>query len=311
MKNYFFLIIKGIGMGAANVIPGVSGGTIALITGIFERLINAIKSFDFVAIKLIFTGKFKEFIKKTDLYFLLAVFTGIGIAVLSLAKLLEFLFRVYPVQVWAFFFGLILISVYFVGKTVKKWSLSVILVFIVGLIISLSLAFMTPASESDNMLYLIICGIVASCSMILPGISGSFVLVLMGNYELIMIDAVTHLNIKILAPVAVGAAIGLLGFSYFLSWVFKKYKDQTISILTGFMLGSLLVIWPWKEAIYKLAASGEFVLKPDGEKIISGYKYLYPDSFDVHTISAILILICGGLLIYVLETLASKFSKEE
>lgn len=310
MKIYLFLILKGIGMGAANVIPGVSGGTIALITGIFERLINAIKSFDLKAVKLVFTGKITEFIKKVDLYFLMAVFTGIGIAILSFAKLLEYLFEFYPIQVWAFFFGLIIISVYFVGKTVHKWSFSVILVFIIGIAISLSLAFMTPASQNDSTWYLIICGIVASCSMILPGISGSFVLVLMGNYELVMIDAVTQMNIKVLLPVAIGAGIGLLGFSYFLSWFFKKYKDQTISILTGFMLGSLLVIWPWKEAIYKISESGSLILKPDGEKIITGYKYLLPSNMDMQTISALIIMLVGVLLIYLLESLAAKYAKE-
>ena len=306
MKDYFTLVLKGIGMGAANVIPGVSGGTIALITGIFERLINAIKSFDLRAIKLIFRGQFSDFSKNVDLYFLLAVFFGVGLAILSLARVFEFLFVNYPVYIWSYFFGLILGSVYFVGRTVSKWSISVIIIFIVGTAAAVILSLLKPAVENDNLIYLFVCGIVAACSMILPGISGSFVLVLMGNYQLVMINAVNQLNIVVLAPVVVGAGFGLIAFSYVLSWIFRKYRDHTIAILTGFIFGSLGIIWPWKSNIYQMDVAGNLILNRKGEKIVSGYDWFLPDSFSNEVVVAIIIIILGVLSIWITEYLAGK-----
>ncbi len=169
MKNYIILFFKGIGMGAANVIPGVSGGTIALITGIFERLINAIKSFNLKAIKLLFSFKLKDFARHTDLYFLIAIFSGVILAILTLAKLFDYLFINYPIYIWSYFFGLVLASVYFVGKTVSKWSISVIISFMVGTGIAVAVSVLNPATENQGFVYLILCGVAAICSMILPG----------------------------------------------------------------------------------------------------------------------------------------------
>jgi len=304
-KTYLNLVLKGFAMGAANVIPGVSGGTIALITGIFERLINAIKSFDLHAIKLLFSGKIKELIKHVDLYFLISVFFGMVASVVTLAKLLEFLFLNYPVFVWAFFFGLILASVYFVGKSVKKWNISVIVSFLIGTSIALSISFLNPATQNDSFYYLIICGVIAICSMILPGLSGSFILILLGNYELVMIQAVNELDLRILVPVIIGAIGGLIAFSHILSWIYKKYKDQTISILTGFILGSLGILWPWKNEIYKLDEAGNFILK-DGEKIIQSYSRYMPESFNNEVIIAITLMIIGIITISLIEKLAGS-----
>ena len=190
MKKYISLFFKGMGMGAANVIPGVSGGTIALITGIFEKLIASIKAFDLTAIKLFFTGKFKQFAQHVNLDFLIAVFLGVAVSIFSVARLFAFLFDNYPVYIWSFFFGLILASVYFVGKTVERWNAGVVISFIAGTAIAVIISVMKPATENSSLIYLLICGVVATCSMILPGLSGSFVLILMGNYRLIMIDSV-------------------------------------------------------------------------------------------------------------------------
>ena len=216
MNQYIANFFKGLGVGSANVIPGVSGGTIALITGIFERLINALKSFNLTAIKLFFSGKFKEFAQHTDLWFLASVGAGVVAAILSIARLFEFLFAEYPIYLWSFFFGMILVSIYYVGITIEKFNWKVLVSFVIGTAIALFIAFGTPAKENSNFIYLMICGAVATCSMILPGLSGSFVLVLMGNYQLIMIDAVNDLNLKILFPVAVGGVVGLLAFSHLL-----------------------------------------------------------------------------------------------
>jgi len=303
IKDYFVVVAKGMGMGVANVIPGVSGGTIALITGIFQRLIDSIKSFNFTALKLFFNKEFKEFARYTDLNFLVAVLLGVAISIFSLAKLLNWLFLHHPVFVWSYFFGLILASVFLVGKTIENWKLSVIVMFIAGTSIAVSISILTPATPNDSFFYLIICGAVAACSMILPGLSGSFVFLLMGNYELI-INAVGDLNMKILLPVAIGAAGGLIAFAHFLSWVYRKFRDQTISTLTGFILGSLMILWPWKKAIFSLDANGSEVIK-GGEKVIEGYEMFIPN-LSAEVLWAVLIMFAGVLTIWIMEKLAAE-----
>lgn len=296
MKELFGVFIKGMAMGAANVIPGVSGGTIALITGIFERLINSIKSFNITALRLILKGDFKGFIQHTDLAFLIALFSGVVVSILSLARLFDFLFIHYPVYIWSFFFGLILASVFFVGKTVSKWTWAVILAFIIGFAVALLITFLTPASQDESFFYLIICGVVAACSMILPGLSGSFVLILMGNYQLVMIDSINQMRFDILLPIVIGAFLGLLGFSYILSWVFKHFRNQTIAVLTGFIFGSLGIIWPWKD---------EIILQfGDKEKVV-GYNWLWPE-INLQFGIAIGIMIGGVLSIWIMERMAKK-----
>ncbi len=296
IKEFITIMIKGMAMGIANVIPGVSGGTIALITGIFERLINAIKSFDLKAIKLIFKGEFKAFAAYIDLGFLVSVFFGVGIAIIAVARLFEYLFEFYPVYIWSFFFGLILASIYFVGRTIEKWNLSTIISFVLGSAIAMAMTFMTPASENDSFIYLIICGVVAICSMILPGLSGSYVLILMGNYQLVAIDAINNMRLEIIIPVGIGAVLGLIAFSHLLSWLFKKFKDQTLAVLTGFILGSLGVIWPWKNAITQ--AFGEKT------KVI-GYDYFFPE-MNMEFAIAITIIVIGIVVIWWMESKAIK-----
>lgn len=313
MKETIGLFFKGIGMGAANVIPGVSGGTIALITGIFERLINSIKAFDLIAARLLFAGKFKEFAAHVDLGFLSAVLLGVAISIITLAKAFGFLFINYPVYIWAYFFGLILASVYFVGKTIDKWSFSTILLFILGALVAMGLTILRPASENSSFLYLIVCGVVAACSMILPGLSGSFVLILLGNYELVMINAVNEREIMILLPVVIGAGFGLIAFSYLLSWIFKKYKDQTIGLLTGFILGSLGVLWPWKNSFDNLGQIlpvnkfGAFIDTNGAvlEKVKPfGYQQIVPDNFNTVVLWALALVLLGIVSIWIVEKMA-------
>jgi len=303
MQKYIILILKGIGMGAANVIPGVSGGTIALITGIFERLIHSIKSFNIKAIRLFFSGKFKEFAKHTDIYFLLAILIGIIIAVVSLAKVFDFLFINYPVYIWSFFFGLVLASVYFVGKTISKWSTSVVITFIIGVAIAVYVSTLNPAVENKGFVYLMFCGVAAICSMILPGLSGSFILVILGNYKLVAIDAINNRDIEILIPVLLGAVVGLLAFSHFLSWVFKKYKNQTIAILTGFILGSLSILWPWQKKIYLYNDFNELIIKK-GEPVVARFERIIPETFNNEVMTAIIFVLVGVVSIWLIEKLA-------
>jgi len=299
IKEYIIIMLKGMAMGIANVIPGVSGGTIALITGVFERLINAIKSFDLKAVKLLIKGRIKEFFAYTDMGFLLAIFIGVGLAIVLIARLFKFLFEQYPIFIWAFFFGLILSSIYFVGKTIEKWRLSVYITFILGTSIALLFTFLTPATENDGFLNLILCGVVAICSMILPGLSGSFVLILMGNYQLVAIDAINNFRLDILLPVGIGAIGGLIAFSHLLSWLFKKYKDQTIGALTGFIMGSLGIIWPWKNAIEQSF----------GEKTkVVAYEFFFPQ-INLEFFIAIALMIIGIISIWLMERSASEIKK--
>ncbi len=305
MKEYLVYFTKGLAVGIANIIPGVSGGTIALITGIFERLIDAIKSFDLQAIKLLFTGKWKAFAEKTDLYFLLSLFAGILLAIVLLARIFDFLFKNDPVYIWAYFFGLVLASIYFVGKTIEKWKINVIVSLIIGTAFALFISFINPATQNDNFWYLILCGVVAICSMILPGLSGSFVLILMGNYQLVAIDAINNRNLTILVPMALGAIVGLIAFSHVLSWVFKRFKNQTLAMLTGFILGSMTILWPWKTVQYLQDSSGHFIIK-HGEKVVATYKSILPPDWSAHTWIALFIMLLGIVSIVVLELLASE-----
>jgi len=305
LKFYIFLMLKGMAMGAANVIPGVSGGTIALITEIFERLINAIKSFDLKAMKLLLKGKFREFASYTDLYFLLSIAIGVFIAIVSLARIFDFLFREYPVYIWAFFFGLVLASVYFVGRRISKVTPAVVVTFIIGTGIAILISFLSKGQENNNFFYLMICGVAAICSMILPGLSGSFILFIMGNYRLVAIDAINERDFGVLLPVIIGAAVGLVAFAHILSWVFKKFRDETISILTGFILGSVSILWPWQKEEYLMDAAGKLVLK-DGEKVITNYSRYLPDQFGNEFWIAIACIILGFISIWITELLAKK-----
>jgi putative membrane protein len=307
LKNNIANFFKGFAMGTANVIPGVSGGTIALITGIFERIINSLKSFNVGALKMLLKGDFKAFASHTDLGFLSVVMLGMIVSIFTVAKLLSFLFLNYPIFIWSYFFGLIIASIWLVGKTISTYNTTVILFIILGTAIAVSITILSPARENDSFLYLIICGVVAICSMILPGISGSFVLVLMGNYALVL-RSITELNITNLAAIGIGCAIGLPAFSHLLSWLYKKYKNQTIAMLTGFILGSLAVIWPWKlsfDNTGSLLAANEFgaLLTPDSK--VFSYERIMPD-IDGLFVVAIIIAVLGFLSIYILEKSAIK-----
>jgi putative membrane protein len=304
MIGYILNIFKGALMGAANVIPGVSGGTMALLTGIFEKLINSIKAFDLTAIKLACTFKFKELFEHINFSFLSAVGIGVIGSILTVARILEYLFDHHALYVWSFFFGLILASVYFVGKKISKRTLPVILLFVLGTAIAVAIAFMEPASQNDSIPYLILCGAVAMCSMILPGLSGSFVLLLMGNYELVMIEAVNTFNLRVIIPMGIGAAGGLVVFARFLSWVFKKFHDQTIALLTGFIFGSLAILWPWKDAVIQIFEKGDEMK----EKVI-GYEYTLPE-LNAETGIALAIMLSGVVIIALVETMAGKMKED-
>ncbi|MGB3465784.1 MAG: DUF368 domain-containing protein [Cyclobacteriaceae bacterium] len=307
MKDSLFLFLKGVAIGAANVIPGVSGGTIAFITGIYETLINSLKAVDITAVKLFFSFKLKEFAEHINLRFLFTLFLGVGISLVSLGKLADFLFKNYNIWVWSFFFGLIAISVYSVSKEVQRWKPVTILLVIVGTALAVALAYKKPAGENAHYLYLVFCGVIAMASMILPGLSGSFVLILLGNYQLIMLRAAPELDFKILLPVIVGAIVGFLFLSRSISFLLKNFYNQTISLLAGFILGSLVIIWPWKNPVFLSDEAGFPIIK-EGEKIVQGYDWYLP-GFDMELVVSVLLMITGVFLVLGIEYIANK-SKE-
>ena len=298
LKDYGLLLLKGMGMGAADVVAGVSGGTIAFIVGIYEELIDSIKSINGASLKLLFTGKIAAFWKAINANFLLAIVAGIGISIFSLAKLITWLLVTHPILVWAFFFGLVLASTWFVSKDIKQWNWKSILSFIIGAIIAYYITVATPAETPTNLFFIFLCGAIAICAMILPGISGSFILVLLGKYFYIM-EAVKTLNIPVMLVFICGAAIGITSFSRVLSYALRRFHDTTIAVLTGFMLGSLNKVWPWKETIETYTDS-HGVIKPLVEANILPDQLLW---------EAVGLMIFGFAIVYFLEKLSMKGAK--
>lgn len=303
LNSYLVLTLRGIGMGAADVVPGVSGGTIAFITGIYEELINSIKSINLEAVKLFLTGKWKSFWKHINGNFLLAVFVGIFISVLSLAKALEYLLEHQPVLIWAFFFGLILASSYVVSRKITQWVYPMLVALVSGIGIAFYITSVTPTTTTDSAWFVVLSGAFASCAMILPGISGSFILLLLGKYEFAL-HAVNERIILDLLLLGSGAVVGIILFANLLSWLLRKYHDLTIAVLVGFMIGSLNKIWPWKETLQTILVDGE--LKPLVEKNVLPSLSSADDRFWMALIMAAL----GIALIFFIElVLAKKPSK--
>ncbi|MGB7305703.1 MAG: DUF368 domain-containing protein [Burkholderiaceae bacterium] len=298
MNRSIALFLKGMAMGAANVIPGVSGGTIALVTGIYERLIHALKSCNLSAARLLLKGRFGEFWNHIDGGFLLVLLAGVGISIVSLARLFKYLLAYHEIPTMAFFFGLILLSVWYVGRTVRQWNFISVAALLAGTAIAVGIALLAPASENNAPIYLFVCGVAAICSMILPGLSGSFVLIIMGNYALVL-GAVSSFDFGILIPMALGCVVGLIGFAQVLSWILRRYHDQTIALMTGFVLGSLAVIWPWKD---KSVVMIERVGKPVKE-VVTGYDWYVPVLADAHTLLALSMMLVGALTIWLTEKL--------
>lgn len=297
MKDLILTYLKGVAMGASDVVPGVSGGTIAFITGIYERLINAIKSINIANIKLFFTGKFKQFWINIDGTFLLCLMLGIATSFLSLANIITYLIDNQPVYVWSFFFGLILASIVFVGKNVR-WNWKTV---VTTLIFTLLAFFITspenaPLNQNNALWYIFLCGLIAICAMILPGISGSFILVLLGQYIYIM-TALTELNIIVLLVFISGALIGIVSFANVLSWLFKHYEMITLSALTGFMAGSLNKIWPWKNTL-------ELYTDRHGKTLPLIQENILPNNLDMSFLWSCLLILLGFTIVFVIEMIA-------
>jgi putative membrane protein len=298
-KDYLVISLKGLAMGAADVVPGVSGGTIAFITGIYEELVTTISNIDLSLIKTWKKEGFKEMWHQLNANFLVALLSGIAISIFSLMKLMSYLLETFPVMVWSFFFGLVLASVWYIAKQIPKWKMVHYLVFILSTIGAFLITRLTPVGEIQSLAYLFLCGALAICAMILPGISGAFILVLLGAYKQIL-EAVSNFDLKVISAVGLGAIVGILSFSRLLKWLFQRYESITLALLTGFVFGSLNKIWPWKNVL-------ETKIIHEKEIIISEISVL-PMSFegDSNITYAVILAILGFGLILLLEKWSYK-----
>lgn len=298
--DYFIISLKGIAMGAADAVPGVSGGTIAFISGIYEELITTISNINIRLFKTLFKEGLLVFWKQLNGNFLLALLAGIIISFVSFMRLAKYLIENHPVLIWSFFFGLIIASIYFVGKQITKWNFTTILALTIGSFIAYYISTLPSLNDNENSFFIIFAGTLAICAMILPGISGAFILVILGAYKTLS-TAVHDFDLKKIALFAIGALIGLLSFSRFLKWLFKHYHNATLALLTGFIFGSLNKVWPWKETLtWRLNSKGIEI--PLLEKSIS------PFSFEGNNqlVFAIILMILGFLTIYILEKVGTK-----
>ena len=292
VKDYAMLVLKGMSMGAADVVPGVSGGTIAFIVGIYDELINSIKSINLHAGRLLCKGRLREFWKTINGNFLFFLLLGIGISVFSLAKLITYLLETEPVLVWSFFFGLVLASTWFVSKDIKEWNWKTVSGFLVGAVVAFYITVATPTETPSNLFFIFFCGVIAICAMILPGISGSFILVLLGKYFYIM-EAVKTLDLVVLGVFAVGCFLGITSFSHVLSYALRRFRNVTLAVLSGFMLGSLNKVWPWKAQVKELV---------EGQTIVVEQNVLPGESLT----EGIVLMLVGFILVYVLEKISAR-----
>ena len=300
--EYLIISLKGMAMGAADIVPGVSGGTIAFISGIYEELIDSLNNINFSLLKNLKTEGFKNTWNQANGNFLLALLSGVFVSVISLSKGVKWLLEHHPVLLWAFFFGLVLASIIYVGKQIKtsSWNLKFFVAMGLGAAVAFLITTLNPSESSDANLFLFGAGALAICAMILPGISGAFILVILGAYSPVL-EAINTRDLKTIFFIGAGAVVGLLSFSKLLKWLFEKYHELTLALLTGFMIGSLNKIWPWKVALtYRINSKGMQV--PLNEKSISPFDF----DGDPQLFQAIGLMVLGILIILTLEKISTK-----
>lgn len=301
LKDYMVIGLKGMAMGAADVVPGVSGGTIAFISGIYEELLSSIANVNLKLLKTLKSEGIKAAWKQVNGSFLSSLFIGIFISIISLAKTIKWLLENEPVLLWSFFFGLVLASIIYIGKQIAKWNFVTYLILIVGAFVAYYVTTLNPlVTDNSSLLFMFLAGAIAICAMILPGISGAFILVLLGAYKPIL-SAVNDRDLKTVAAVGLGAIVGLLSFSKILKWMFANYKNYTLAVLTGFIIGSLNKIWPWKETLtWRTNSHGIEV--PLKQQSVSPFSF----DGDPKLMLAIVLAVVGFGLILLMERLAVK-----
>jgi putative membrane protein len=323
LKDKILLVVKGLAMGAANKVPGVSGGIVAFVVGFYEEFIYSLQRVNGKAFKLLFNGRFKSFIKYINGRFLSLLILGMMISYFSVSKILDYFIQHYELYVWSAFFGMILGSIYYIAKDFNHWNRATICSLLIGAIVGIAISLMSPAKENDHLAFVFLCGIISVSGMALPGLSGSFILILLGNYVLLLVDSVNALydtfadilrgdfgfasnpervrDLKILAVFTAGSTVGLVTLSHLLNFVLKHYKNITTAIIIGFISGSLGVVWPWKETIYKIDEAGSFLVDSNGKQIIQNYKRLIPDVTTSETWLAVFYILVGISIVLTLD----------
>ncbi|MBW7465793.1 putative membrane protein [Pontibacter aydingkolensis] len=305
LKEYLLLFSKGVAMGAADVVPGVSGGTIAFITGIYEELLNSIRSVNGEAVKLLFKFKLLDLWKHINGNFLVVLISGILFSIALLARLVLFLLNDYPELLWSFFFGLIVASAVVVGKKISRWTLGVILAGLIGTALAYYITVATPTQTPESYWFIFVSGAIAICAMILPGISGSFLLVLLAKYEFIL-NAVKDLKADIILVFGLGCITGILSFSHVLNWMLKHYHNVTVALLTGFMVGSLNKVWPWKQTLETYTDRHGEVKPLVQENVLPGV-YESVVGRESYLVYGIALALFGFFLVYLID----KFTNDE
>ncbi len=314
-----FLVLKGLAMGAANKVPGVSGGVVAFVAGFYEEFIYSLQKINFKAFKLLINGRFRSLYQYVNGKFLGLLILGMVISYFSVSQLLDYLIVHYELYVWASFFGMIIGSIYYISKEFKNWSRRSITFMMMGVVAGIAISFLEPARENDNLWFVFICGIIGVSGMTLPGLSGSFILILLGNYVLLLVDSVNALYdtikdvffmdfsfvddsqrirlLQVLVVFSLGSLAGLVSLSHLLGFVLKRYKKETYSVIIGFITGSLGVVWPWKEKIYKINSQGDLRLDVHGNKILDNYDRYFPVFSTLETWLAVFFIIIGVFIV--------------
>ena len=322
LKDKFFLFIKGLSMGAANKVPGVSGGTVSFVLGFYEEMIYSFQKINYKAFLLLINGRFKSFYKYVNATFLLLVFGGSMFSYFSVSLVLDFLLQKYELYVWSAFFGMILGSIYYISKGFNDWRTKNVISMVIGVGLGVAISFMNPAKENDNLWFVFACGIIGVSGMTLPGLSGSFILILMGNYVLLLVDSVTMLfktitetftgdfsfldseermrYIKIIATFTGGSAFGLVVTSHILGYVLKRWHQIVTAVIIGFITGSLGIVWPWKKEIYKIV-DGNALYDANGNKVIENFERYFPEFTNKETWIALLFVAVGAGIILLIE----------
>ncbi|EDP71880.1 hypothetical protein FBALC1_12302 [Flavobacteriales bacterium ALC-1] len=331
-KDRLFLVIKGLAMGAANKVPGVSGGVVAFVAGFYEEFIYSLQRVNKTAFKLLFNGRFKSFYRYINGKFLGLLFLGMIVSYFSVSKILDYLIVNYELYVWSTFFGMILGSIYYISKDFGEWNKKTIIALIIGAVMGVSISFLDPATENDHLLFVFFCGIISVSGMTLPGFSGSFILILLGNYVLLLVDSVNALYdtisdifsgnfefirnearirmLKVLGVFTLGSVTGLVTFSHILNYILKHYKSITLATIMGFIIGSLGVVWPWKNTDYRTAEDGSLLLDSTGKQIIENYTRFFPE-LNTQNYIAIAYIALGILIVLGLEWYGQRTKQQK
>ncbi|MBP8792704.1 MAG: DUF368 domain-containing protein [Lutibacter sp.] len=326
-----FLFLKGLSMGAANKVPGVSGGMVSFVLGFYEEMIYSFRKINFKAFKLLSNGRFKSFYYYVNAPFLLLIFSGSMFSYFSISLVLDYLIATYELYVWSTFFGMIIGSIYYISKDFNDWSTKNITAMLTGVVVGIAISFMSPAVENDNLWFVFFCGIIGVSGMTLPGLSGSFILILMGNYVLLLVDSVAMLYktiyevvggdfsfwyseermnyLKIVSIFTLGSAFGLVTTSHILGWVLKRWHQIVTAVIIGFIAGSLGIVWPWKRATFKIV-NGKELYDIRGDKVVENFERYFPDFANSQTWLAILFVIIGVGIILTLDKYGSDRKKD-